>query len=87
MTTDQLQMQTPHSLRLLFEEQYYRITCGNRTLLTNEQVLAKCKVLYRSIRTIEKACAKLDLFDLAIVCRDTNKELVEQADLIIEEPH
>ena len=83
MLINHLRTMTPQRLRAVIEEQYYKTVVEKRTLMSSLESKAKLLGLIKEIRIVEKACVKSELYLLAVICRDTNKELIEMNNLNI----
>lgn len=74
---------TPQDLRALLEQTYYKAIIEQRTRMSKEQADARLLNLMQDIRLIEKSYVAKEKYALAIVCRDTNNELLEMHDFNI----
>ena len=70
---------TVAELRSFIEEDYYRACVEHRP--KGAEFNSKLSEIITSVHKVELKCAKIERYDLASLCRDTNIELAEQRDL------
>jgi len=72
---------TVAELRSFIEEDYYRACVEHRP--KGAEFNSKLDEIITNVHKVELKCAKIERYDLASLCRDTNIELAEQRDLNI----
>jgi len=74
---------TPSLLNSLIEQNYYRACVMFKEVLPEKELNDNLCKLISDIRTIEQDAVSQELYELAVVCRDRNNELVNDLDLCI----